>query len=165
MLPGMQATPQQPPLRTFQLLFGNVTFALVLFTILVSVMLPIEWTSDPLFLVAAALGVVSPALALTAGRIQPLPLTLPADEAQTQGVARFRTALFLRMVVIEFPVLLAMAFAFVLDTAVPVLVNAVIAIPLMVMFVFPTRRTVQDAEGKLDAGGARSQLSAYFGLG
>jgi hypothetical protein len=155
----MASTPPAPgllgPLRQIG---GNVTAALVLFGVILTITLPIAAPHGVLFPISAAVSLLSAVVAILLGRLRPLPMGLPGDEARKQAVAAFRTAFFRQFVAIEAPALLALVFSFVLGTAVPYYVSAAIAVVLWLFVGYPSDARVARAERALDAQGGTSEL-------
>jgi hypothetical protein len=155
----MASTPPAPGLLgPLRLIGGNVAAALVLFGVILTIALPLAAPHGVLFPISTAVSLLSAVVAILLGRLRPLPTGLHGDEARKQGVDAFRTAFIRQFVAIEAPALLALAFSFVLGTAVPYYVSAAIAVVLWLLVGYPSDARVARAERALDSQGGTSEL-------
>lgn len=155
----MASTPKaQGLLGTLRLIGGNVAAALVLFGVVLTLTLPIAWPHGVLFPISVALSLLSAVVAVLLGRLRPLPMGASGPQARQQGVDTFRSAFFRQFLAIEVPALLALAFSFLLGTAVPYYVCAAIAVVLWFLVGYPSDARVARAESALDSQGGTSEL-------
>ena len=155
----------EPSLLTvFRRLFLRTIVPLVALAVAVSLLLPPEWVPHALFAVSTAMSVASAAAIPLVSRVPVLPVAMPPEQARAEGVKAFRSSIFRRFAVVQGAGLFGAIASFALDTSLPCLINTAVAIALMVLFVMPNARQVRSAEKQLDSGGARSGLSAEFGI-
>jgi hypothetical protein len=153
-------TPPAPgsPLATLRLIGGNVAAALVLLGVVATLTLPIARPQGALFAISGAVSLASAVVAILLGRLRPLPMGANGVPAQQQAVGSFRTAFFRQFVAIEAPALLALAFSFVMGTAVTYYIAAAVAVVLWLLVAYPSDKRVARAERVLDSQGGVSQL-------
>src|ERR1044071_8133134 len=108
----MQPRPQQIQLAAFRRIFLNMTIAIALFAVVLLLVLPTQWVSDPLFVVSLVVSAATVVLVPFVGRVPALPATLTTDEAREAGLVAFRRGLFLRFPVAEVGALFGMAISF-----------------------------------------------------
>jgi hypothetical protein len=160
----MQPKPTPTRLAAFRRMFLNVTVGLVLVAVVLALVLPTKWVSNPLFAVSAAVSVASAVLAPMVGRLPVLPTDLPADAARTAGEKAFIRGIFLRFAIVDGAALVGLITTYPVGSTVPYLVNGAVAVVLMLVFVRPTEQRVRAAEQRLDSAGATSRLSEAFGI-
>lgn len=123
----------------------------------------LSWIPVVAALVSAVL--VTTGITVIGFRAEPLDRAAVGHQAERVALQRFSTGFFLRLALSEVPALVALAltFAFPPISLFSYLPGGVLSLVLMVAYVRPSRSTVARVESALDAGGARSNLSAQFG--
>lgn len=99
-------------------------------------------------------------------RATPIPATLAREEAEPLALSRYKTAMATRFLILDtiIPVALAAAMLVGKGGFLAFLVAVLLATPLMVLHVYPNRRTVTKTEAALDRDGGASHLSELLGL-
>lgn len=160
----MQPTSSQSQQAAFRRIFVNILIGFAGFAVVLLLLLPLQWVSDKLFAVSAAMSVASAAIALVIGRIPALPATMAPEEARQAGLKAFRGTVFTRFAVIDAAILFSLLVSFIVESSVPYLISAAIGAALVYLLVLPTPRRIRAAEQQLDSAGASSRLGEAFGI-
>ena len=112
------------------------------------------WTALPVVAGVADL-VLVPSVGAT---VRPLPLTADATAARRIAIGVLRNVIFLRLALAELPALLGLVATVVTGSLMPLAVGIVFAVPLILVFAYPTERVVDGVRRRLEEGGAQSYL-------
>jgi hypothetical protein len=115
---------------------------------------------------AAAIAVATALGALVAyrTRLAPLSAGLTGEEARQRGLVAYRMAIFTGFAIAEAGALLGFALVQLSGSWIAYLPGLFTALGVLLGVLLPTRDSVQAAQARLDANGARSDLSASMGL-
>ncbi|MFD1861230.1 hypothetical protein [Aeromicrobium camelliae] len=109
-----------------------------------------------LLLVAGAFGVAR----AMESQLTPIPLGTHREQAMSQAFQTFQANLFVRVAILEAPLLIGIAMSFVVDHgAWPALIAGVPTLIAMVASLWPTPSTISRVEQRLDRAGGRSYFS------
>lgn len=124
---------------------------------------PTPW---PFVIAVVAVGLVGELVLRTYGyRTVVLPRGLSREETIARSRLSYQAALFRRMSVAELPLLIALALSFVTYGGFYlVLFGAAVTLNLLVVHVWPSRRSVDRTMVSLELGGASSRLPEALGL-
>ncbi|TQL67973.1 hypothetical protein FB381_1862 [Nocardioides albertanoniae] len=100
-------------------------------------------------------------------RAAPITPGTPSEKATVEGLQKHQTSMFLRLALSEVVALVSLALAFALSEGqlMTYVIGGAVSLALMGFFAYPSARNVRRIEAALDSSGARSGLSAAFGLG
>ncbi|RYJ00562.1 MAG: hypothetical protein EON52_23375 [Actinomycetales bacterium] len=158
----MSATSPSGPLNQLRLLGLSLTAGPIFVVVAVAFVLPLEsdeFPPVPVALGLLALAVLGVVAAERFGFRVPALKPEDADDAGQISLDRYRSASMVRFAVVEAPLVLGIAAAFVLDHGLwPLLLVAVVAVPAMAWEVLPTRRTIERTKQALESGGVLSRL-------
>jgi hypothetical protein len=112
------------------------------------------WIALPLVLGVADL-VLIPSVGST---VRPVPLGASAGAAQRISVGALRTVLVLRVALAEAPALFGLLASVITSSLVPYAIGAAFAVPLTLLYAYPSERVVDGVRQRLEVGGASSYL-------
>lgn len=168
-------TPNQPSGRQRLAQMRIISFAFIAIIPLLAVVTFVVVPAENIFAAPDVLSLVMPIAAgvlaafgvmLVGNRVTPLPPETDLATAQRLGMARFQASFFLRLAFAEAPALVGLAAVFASghESGIPFFIGGAIALLLHLVFAVPSASTVARIERGLDAQGARSRLSAAFGV-
>jgi hypothetical protein len=167
----MRSTPASATnqLRTLRIMVGALLAAPLVIVVAMWFVLgdtltdPTPW---PFVIAVVALGLVGELVLRTFGyRTVVLPRGLSAADTMARSRLSYQAALFRRMSVAELPLLIALALSFVTYGGFYlVLFGAAMTLNLLVVHVWPSRRSVDRTAASLELGGADSRLREALGL-
>lgn len=163
----MSATSPSGSLSQLRILGLSLTAGPVFVVLALAFVLPLE-TDDvppvPIVLALLAVAVLGVVVAERFGFRVPALKPEDAADAGQISLERYRAASMIRFAVVEAPILIGIAAAFVLDHGLwPLLVVAVVSVPAMAWEVLPTRRTIERTKQALESGGVLSRLDEVLG--
>ncbi|GGR63066.1 F0F1-type ATP synthase membrane subunit c/vacuolar-type H+-ATPase subunit K [Nocardioides luteus] len=160
-----------PVMRTAQMLSLTFMSMLVVIGVVVALSIPEADLALPAPVILGGqviAGIVVFVLCSTIGfRTAPIAPGTPQERAETEGIQKQQTSMFLRLVLSEIVALGSLALAFLVEEGqlMTYAVGGVISLLLMIFFAYPSARNIRRVEAGLDSAGARSRLSESFGVG
>lgn len=118
------------------------------------------WLALPLVLGVADL-VLIPSVGST---VRPVPLGASAEAAPRIAVGALRTVIMLRLSLAAAPALFGLAAALITASLLPLAIGVAFALPLALIYAYPSTRVIDSVRERLEAGGAPSYLWEALGV-